>query len=177
MISVVKITPPSKHQNRTQLVLLSFRVQPLNWQSFTDIGEMTCSTTAWCRPVDTLWKRYLSVFSFSFVYFLIYSLSNSFLIFFFYHFILLILCFFSTDDINHSKGSKQKKKKRNKEKKKKRRAKKKAQKKSETSKGKSQRFLILEKIIVMNEKLFKVRLMLENQGKWRETCSTCFDEW
>ena len=144
------ITPPSKHQNRNQLVLLSFRVQPLDWQSFTDIGEMTCSTTAWCRPVDTLWIRYLSVFSFSFVYFLIYSLTNSFL-FFFYHFILLILCFFSTGDINHSKGSKQKKKKRNKEKKKKRRAKKKAQKKSETSKGKSQRFLILEKIIVMNE--------------------------
>ena len=145
------LSHPSKHQNRNQLVLLSFRVQPLNWQSFTDIGEMTCSTTAWCRPVDTLWIRYLSVFSFSFVYFLIYSLTNSFLFFFFTILFCSFYVFFSTDDINHSKGSKQKKKKRNKEKKKKRRAKKKAQKKSETSKGKSQRFLILEKIIVMNE--------------------------
>ena len=28
-------------------MFLSFRVDPLNWQSFNEIGEMACSTTAW----------------------------------------------------------------------------------------------------------------------------------
>ena len=43
--------PPEKNQNRNQFVFLSFRVDPLNWQSFIEIGEMACSTTA---LVDTL---------------------------------------------------------------------------------------------------------------------------
>ena len=40
--------PPGKNQNRVQFVFLSFGVAPLNWQSFTEIGEIACSTTAWC---------------------------------------------------------------------------------------------------------------------------------
>ena len=37
---------PRKSQNMDQLVFLSFVVHPFNWQSFTDFGEMECSTTA-----------------------------------------------------------------------------------------------------------------------------------
>ena len=40
--------PPGKNQNRNQFVFLSFGVDPLNWQSFIEIGEMACSTTARC---------------------------------------------------------------------------------------------------------------------------------
>ena len=40
--------PPGKNQNRNQFVSLSFGVDPLNWQSFIEIGEMACSTTARC---------------------------------------------------------------------------------------------------------------------------------
>ena len=40
--------PPEKNQNRNQFVFLSFGVDPLNWQSFIEIGEMACSTTARC---------------------------------------------------------------------------------------------------------------------------------
>ena len=42
------ISPPEKNQNRNQFVFLSFGVDPLNWQSFIEIGEMACSTTARC---------------------------------------------------------------------------------------------------------------------------------
>ena len=42
------ISPRKKNQNRNQFVFLSFGVDPLNWQSFIEIGEMACSTTAWC---------------------------------------------------------------------------------------------------------------------------------
>ena len=38
--------PPRKNQNMGQFVFLSFGVNPFNWQSFTDFGEMACSTTA-----------------------------------------------------------------------------------------------------------------------------------
>ena len=47
---------PGKNQNTNQFVFLSFGVDPLNWQSFIEIGEMACSTTAWCsrgRTLDT----------------------------------------------------------------------------------------------------------------------------
>ena len=47
--------PPSgKIQNRNQFVFLSFGVDPLNWQSFIEIGEMACSTTARCSRGQTL---------------------------------------------------------------------------------------------------------------------------
>ena len=41
-------TPPlaPKSQNMDQFVFVSFGVDPFNWQSFTDLGEMACSTTA-----------------------------------------------------------------------------------------------------------------------------------
>ena len=42
------LSPPGKNKNRNQFLFLSFGVDPLNWQSFIEIGEMTCSTTAWC---------------------------------------------------------------------------------------------------------------------------------
>ena len=42
------LSPSGKIQNRNQFVFLSFGVDPLNWQSFIEIGEMACSTTAWC---------------------------------------------------------------------------------------------------------------------------------
>ena len=42
------LSPPGKNQNRNQFVFLSFGVDPVNWQSFIEIGEITRSTTAWC---------------------------------------------------------------------------------------------------------------------------------
>ena len=42
------LSPSGKIQNRNQFVFLSFGVDPLNWQSFIEIGEMACSTTARC---------------------------------------------------------------------------------------------------------------------------------
>ena len=44
----VGLSPPGKNQNRIQFVFLSFGVNPLNWQSFIEIGVMACSTTARC---------------------------------------------------------------------------------------------------------------------------------
>ena len=41
----VSLSPPGKNQNRNQFVFLSFRA---NWQSFIEIREMACSTTARC---------------------------------------------------------------------------------------------------------------------------------
>ena len=42
------LSPSGKNQNRNRFVFLSFEVDPLNWQSFIEIGEMACSTTARC---------------------------------------------------------------------------------------------------------------------------------
>ena len=38
------LSPLGKNQNRNRFVFLSFEVDPLNWQSFIEIGEMACST-------------------------------------------------------------------------------------------------------------------------------------
>ena len=38
------LPPPRSNRNRNQCFFLSFGVDPLNWQSFVEIGEMTCST-------------------------------------------------------------------------------------------------------------------------------------
>ena len=40
--------PLEKNQNRNRFVFLCFGVDPLNWQSFIEIGEMACSTTNQC---------------------------------------------------------------------------------------------------------------------------------
>ena len=40
------LSPPGKNRNRNRFVFLSFGVDPLNWQSFIEIGEIACSTTA-----------------------------------------------------------------------------------------------------------------------------------
>ena len=42
------LSPPAKNRNRNRFVFLSFGVDPLNWQSFIEIGEIACSTTARC---------------------------------------------------------------------------------------------------------------------------------
>ena len=42
------LSPPGNNENRNHFAILSFGVDPLDWQSFTEIGEMVCSTTAWC---------------------------------------------------------------------------------------------------------------------------------
>ena len=38
--------PSRNNANRNHSAILSFGVDPLDWQSFTEIGEMVCSTTA-----------------------------------------------------------------------------------------------------------------------------------
>ena len=38
----------SPRKKRNHFAILSFGVNPLDWQSFTEIDEMVCSTTAWC---------------------------------------------------------------------------------------------------------------------------------
>ena len=48
------LSPPGKNQNRNRFVFLSFGVDPLNWQSFIEIGEMACSTTARCSRGQAL---------------------------------------------------------------------------------------------------------------------------
>ena len=48
------LSPPGKNQIRNQFVFLSFGIDPLNWQSFIEIGEMACSTTARCSRGQTL---------------------------------------------------------------------------------------------------------------------------
>ena len=40
------LSPSAENQNRNQFVFLSFGVNPLNQQSFIEIGEVACSTTA-----------------------------------------------------------------------------------------------------------------------------------
>ena len=52
------LSPPGKNQNRNQFVFLSFGVDPLNWQSFIEIGEMACSRTARCFRGHALNKFY-----------------------------------------------------------------------------------------------------------------------
>ena len=47
-------SPPGKNQNRNRFVFLSFEVNPLNWRSFIEIGEMACSRTARCSRGQTL---------------------------------------------------------------------------------------------------------------------------
>ena len=42
------LSPPGKNRNRNRFVFFSFRVDPLNWQTFIEIGEIACSTTARC---------------------------------------------------------------------------------------------------------------------------------
>ena len=37
-----------------QFVILSFGVDTLNWPSFIEIGEIACSTPAWCTHGLTL---------------------------------------------------------------------------------------------------------------------------
>ena len=37
--------PPGNKQNRNLFASLSFGVTSINWQSLTEIGEITCSTT------------------------------------------------------------------------------------------------------------------------------------
>ena len=48
------LSPPGKNQNRNWFVFLSFGVDPLNWRSFIEIGEMACSTTARCSRGQAL---------------------------------------------------------------------------------------------------------------------------
>ena len=48
------LSPTIKIQKMNQFVILSFGVDPLNWQSFTEIGEIACSTPAWCTHGLTL---------------------------------------------------------------------------------------------------------------------------
>ena len=45
--------PPEKTK-QNQFIFLSFGVDPLNWQSFIEIGEMACSTTARCSRGQAL---------------------------------------------------------------------------------------------------------------------------
>ena len=42
------------NQNRNHVACLSFRVDPLNWQTFIEIGEIARSATAWCSRGHTL---------------------------------------------------------------------------------------------------------------------------
>ena len=41
------LSAPGNNEKRNHSAILSFRVDPLNWQSFIEIGEMACSMTAW----------------------------------------------------------------------------------------------------------------------------------
>ena len=41
------LSPTIKIQTVNQFVILSFGVDPLNWPSFIEIGEIACSTPAW----------------------------------------------------------------------------------------------------------------------------------
>ena len=58
--------PPGKNPNRNQFVFLSFWVDPISWQSFIEIGEMACSTTAQCsrgHPLNLLLRNLNMPFS------------------------------------------------------------------------------------------------------------------
>ena len=45
---------PRKEPKQKPLFFFSFGIDPLNWQSFTEIGEIACSTTARCSRVHSL---------------------------------------------------------------------------------------------------------------------------
>ena len=45
---------PRKKTKQKPFCVFSFRVDPLNRQSFIEIGEMACSTIAWCSRGHTL---------------------------------------------------------------------------------------------------------------------------
>ena len=55
------ISPPGKNQNRNHFVFFSFMVATLNWQSFIEIGEVACSTTARCSRGHALNSRFAIV--------------------------------------------------------------------------------------------------------------------
>ena len=46
--------PLEKNQSRNRFAFFSFGVEPLNWQSFIEIGEIACSTTARCSRGHTI---------------------------------------------------------------------------------------------------------------------------
>ena len=48
------LSPPGKKTKQKPFCVFSFRVDPLNRQSFIEIGEMACSTIAWCSRGHTL---------------------------------------------------------------------------------------------------------------------------
>ena len=48
------LSPTIKIQTMNQFVILSFGVDPLNWPSFIEIGEIACSAPAWCTHGLTL---------------------------------------------------------------------------------------------------------------------------
>ena len=48
------LSPTIKIEAMNQFVILSFGVDPLNWPSFIEIGEIACSTAAWCTHGLTL---------------------------------------------------------------------------------------------------------------------------
>ena len=55
---------PSEKTKTETTVFFSFGVDPLYWQSFIEIGEMACSTTARCSCGHTLNVRSSSVSTF-----------------------------------------------------------------------------------------------------------------
>ena len=48
------LSPTIKIQTVNQFVFLSFGVDPLNWLSFTEIGQIACGSPAWCTHGLTL---------------------------------------------------------------------------------------------------------------------------
>ena len=48
------LSPPRKKPKQKPLCIFEFWVDPLNWQSFIEIGEMACSTTTRCFRGHTL---------------------------------------------------------------------------------------------------------------------------
>ena len=48
------LSPTIKIQTMNQFVISIFWVDPLNWPSFIEIGEIACSTFAWCTHGLTL---------------------------------------------------------------------------------------------------------------------------
>ena len=50
------LSPPGNNQNRNQFACLSFGLDPLNWQSFIEIGHVAQLSGA---LVDTLLKAFL----------------------------------------------------------------------------------------------------------------------
>ena len=65
------LSPPRKKPKQFvlfefEIVFLSFGVDPISWQSFIEIGEMACSTTARCscgHPLNSLLRNLNMPFS------------------------------------------------------------------------------------------------------------------